>query len=421
MKILILGSSSDSKELVLEAKRRGHYTVVTDYFEPYPNGAKLVADEYWMDSTIDFDLLEQKCRKEHIEAIVCGISAINMAATVELCNRLKLPCYCTPNTWHYSANKRDFKDICKASGVLVSPDYFVSNPPTEEELNQISFPVVVKAIDQRGNKGMSYCNTKDEITVACDFARSVSRSDIVIVEDRLDGNGYVVHYVLAQGSASIIAFFIMLNQPGYPSNCYSLITSCSNNLKRYLEEFNPYFLEALNKMGIRDGYLWVELREGSDGHLNAIEMAYRMPGDFICDQLKLSGIFNTYSWLLDAATGIKHTKEDLPASLTSLPENIITSYILFSKKEGTISKIEGLDKLTNISYITLMNTLEVGTWVEKHQYLFIFTLDNKDCDGLCEAIQQINNFVSIYDENGDNIIIYYDDYKTLHQLDEESK
>ena len=421
MKVLILGSSSDSKELVLEAKKRGHYTIVTDYFEPYPSSAKLAADEYWMISTVDFDLLEQKCREEHIEAIISGISAINTAATVELCNRLNLPCFCTPHTWHYSANKRDFKDICKSSGVLVAQDYFVSNPPTEEELTQISFPVVVKAIDQRGNIGMSYCNTKDEIGPACDLARSVSRSDTVIIEDRLDGNGYVVHYALADGKASMITFFIMLNQPGYPSNCYSLITGCTNNLKRYLEEFHPYFVDALNNMGAREGYMWVELREGADGHLYAIEMAYRMPGDMICDQLKLSKIFDSYSWILDVATGIKHKKEDLPASLTALPENIITSYILFSKEAGTISKIEGLDKLADIPYITLMNTLEVGSQVGKHQYLLIFTLDNKNCDELCEAIQIINDSVNIYDENGENIVIYYDDFTKLHQLDEESK
>lgn len=421
MKILILGSAIDSKELVLEAKYRGHYTVVADYFEPYPMSAKLVADEYWMTSTVDFDLLEKKCREEHIEAIISGISAINTAATVELCNRLNLPCFCTPETWHYSANKRDFKDICKSSGVLVASDYAVSNPPTEEELNQISFPVVVKAIDQRGSIGLSYCNVKNEIAPACDLARSVSRSNTVIVEDRLDGNGYVVHYALAEGHASMIAFFVMLNQPGYPSKCYSLITSCTNNLNRYLEEFNPYFIDALNNMGAREGYMWVELRESADGHLNALEMAYRMPGDMICDQLKLSRIFDSYAWILDVATGIKHRKEDLPTSLTVLPENIITSYILFSKQGGIISKIEGLEKLADIPCITLMNTIEAGSQVEKFQYLLIFTLDNKDCDELCKTIQQINDSVSIYDENGDNIVIYYDDYKTLYQLDEESK
>lgn len=421
-KILVLGSSKDCKELVLEAKHRGYYTVVTDYLEPYPSGAKLAADEYWMISTVDFDLLEQKCREEHIEAVICGISAINNAATIELCNRLKLPCYCTPNTYHYSANKRDFKDICKSCGVLTSPDYFVSNPPTDDELEQISFPVVVKAVDQRGNIGMSYCNTKDEIAVACDLARSVSNSNTVIVEDVLGGYEYGAHYALAEGKASLVGFVIMLNQPGYPSNCYSITTTCTNNLKRYMEEFHPYFMDALNKMGCHEGYLWVELMEGADGHLNALEIGYRMSGEMLCDQLKISGIFNAYAWILDIATGNKHRKEDLPVSLTALPEKIITSYILWSKEGGTISKIEGLEKLVDIPSINIVdNLITIGSTVRKHQYMIIFTFESENCDELCETIQVINDSVNIYDENGENIVIYYDDFVTLHKLDEESK
>lgn len=421
-KILILGSSKDCKELVLEAKHRGYYTIVTDFLEPYPSGAKLAADEYWMISTADLDLLEHKCREEQINAIVCGVSTINTEATIELCNRLNLPCYCTPGTYHYSANKRNFKDVCKSSGVLVASDYYVSNPPTEEELNQIECPVVVKAIDQRGNIGMSYCTKKDEIATACDYARSVSKSDTVIVEDMLKGHEYGAHYALAAGNASLVCFVIMLNQPGYPSNCYSITTTCTNNLDKYLEEFNPHFMDALNEMGCKEGHLWVELMEGPDGHLNALEIGYRMSGERLCDQLKLSGIYNAYTWLLDTATGIQHTKEDLPVSITALPENIITSYILWSKESGVISKIDGLDKLADIPSINIEDSIiKIGSSVSQHQYLIIFTFESADCDELCKTIQLINNCVSIYNENGENIVIYYNDFTTLYQLDAESK
>ena len=189
-----------------------------------------------------------------------------------------------------------------------------------------------------------------------------------------------------------------------------------------MEEFHPYFVNALNKMKCHEGHLYVELMEGADGHLNALEAGYRMSGDMVCDQLKLSGNYNPYAWLLDIATGIKHTKEDLPVSLTALPENIITSYILWSKEGGTISKIEGLDKIANIPSINIEDSLiKIGSQVRKHQYLIIFTFENENCDELCETIQMINDSVSIYDENGENIVIYYDDYITLHQLDEERK
>lgn len=421
-KILILGSLRGSKEVVFEAKQRGYYTIVTDSIEPKRYTAKLVADEYWMISTDNYDLLEQKCRDEHITAITHGVSIFNIGTTMELCRRLNLPYYCTPESRHYSGNKRDFKDICKSCKVPVAKDYFVSNPPTEDELNQISFPVVVKAIDQSLNKGMSYCETKEEMVAAYNLARSVSKSDTVIVEDMLKGHEYGAHYALAEGKASLVAFAVMLNQPGYPSNCYSITTTCTNNLERYMEEFHPYFLDALNKMGCYEGHLWVELMEGADGHLNALEMGYRMSGDMLCDQLKISGIFNAYAWILDIATGMKHRKEDLPASLTELPAKIVTSYIFWSKKSGIISKIEGLEKLVDIPSINVINDLiTVGSRVRKHQYLIIFTFENENCDELCNTIKIINDSINIYDENGENIVIYFDDFVTLHKLDRESK
>lgn len=70
----MLGTSKASCEMIEYAKSQGIYTIVTDYFEPEKSKAKLIADEYWMISTGDFDALEKKCREEHIDGVCSGIS-----------------------------------------------------------------------------------------------------------------------------------------------------------------------------------------------------------------------------------------------------------------------------------------------------------------------------------------------------------
>ena len=82
-KLLMLGTSKGSKELILEAKDRGYYTIVTDYLSPEESRAKCISDEYWMISTGDFDVLEQKCKDENITGIINGISTFNISATME--------------------------------------------------------------------------------------------------------------------------------------------------------------------------------------------------------------------------------------------------------------------------------------------------------------------------------------------------
>ena len=101
---------------------------------------------------------------------------------MQLSIRLGLSFYCAPESWHYSRDKRAFKDLCKSCNVPVAADYHVSVVPTEEEINQIQFPVVVKPTDQCANRGVSYCNTKEELIEACKLARSMSNSETLIVE-----------------------------------------------------------------------------------------------------------------------------------------------------------------------------------------------------------------------------------------------
>ena len=97
MKLLMLGTTGrGTKELLLEAKRRGIYTIVTDNLSVEKAPLKLLADEYWMISTADIDVLEEKCREEGVAAIMNGISTFNISVCMELCKRLNLPCYCTP-------------------------------------------------------------------------------------------------------------------------------------------------------------------------------------------------------------------------------------------------------------------------------------------------------------------------------------
>lgn len=62
-KLLMLGTSKASCEMIEYAKSQGIYTIVTDYFEPEKSKAKLIADEYWMISTGDFDALEKSVEK----------------------------------------------------------------------------------------------------------------------------------------------------------------------------------------------------------------------------------------------------------------------------------------------------------------------------------------------------------------------
>ena len=180
-KLLMLGTSYGTCLMLEYAKSKGVYTIVTDYLEPEHSPGKLIADEYWMLNTGDLDALEKKCREEGVSAVVCGISEFNLEMCMELCRRLGLPCYCTPEAWHFSHDKVDYKALATALGAPLADDYFLSDPPTREELDKVKYPVVVKPIDLSCNRGISYVYNEEELFKAMDYARSMSSSRKLVV------------------------------------------------------------------------------------------------------------------------------------------------------------------------------------------------------------------------------------------------
>ena len=101
-KLLVLGTSLGSIEIVETAGEMGYYTIVTDNLNPDRSPAKKVADEYWMNSTNELDLLEKRCREEKVNAIFAGISEFNLDRVKNLTERLGLPCYIEEAAWKYA-------------------------------------------------------------------------------------------------------------------------------------------------------------------------------------------------------------------------------------------------------------------------------------------------------------------------------
>ena len=415
-KLLMLGTTPTSVELVNKAKARGVYTITTDYLEPEASAAKLVSDEYWMISTNDVDALEKKCREEGVTAILAGISEFNLRSMAELCQRLDLPCWCTPETWNNVQRKDNFKRLCRENGVPVATDYFLSNPPTEEELDKITFPVVVKAVNLHSNWGMSYCYNKEDVINGCAYAREESHSENVIVERMLEGVEYIAHYAMADGKAVLISFAAMLSESGYPENCYSMTTTGTDRLNQYLVEVDPVFTKALHQAGCHDGVGWCEMILDKDGHFYLLEMGYRPTGDMIAIPLKNVANFDTIEWLLDIALGKKHTVNDLPKKLTASPTSCACAYILWSKEEGTVAKIEGLEKVKAMPNVYVRELIHEGKEIGQYNYMYVFAFDAADCEEMCKTIDNINHAIKVLDENGADMTIYYTNLDLLQEM-----
>ena len=421
-KQLMIGICKASKQLIDDARRRGVYTIIAGPESEGRTAASVGADEYWNIDTSNIDELENKCRSEGVDAVINGISTYNITVCIELSKRLGLPCYASSESWYYTIDKFAFKKLCRETGVPVAKDYYVSDPPTEEELDSIEFPVVVKAVDLSANRGMSYCSHRSEIAPACEYARSLSQRPEIVIEKKMEGREYAAHYAIAEGEARLINFDCMLSQPGYPGNCYSITSTETDRLQVFLEEVHPHLLKFIKAAGIREGVCWFEMMADTDEHLYALEMGYRMSGELFAVPMRNVCGFDEYSWLNDISLGIRHTVKDLPENEDSLPEKVGTSYIIWSnEKSGVISRLDGIDKISEMKGIEVDNIMHVGSRFNPYQYLVVILIESQDVNELIEQIKMINQTVKIENEHGENIAIYYNDFNTLLKLSREGR
>ncbi len=415
-KLLILGKAQANVEIIRYAKSLGVHTIVTATEDENNCISKKFCDEQWSYSTADLDLLEQKCKEEGIDAIFCGISEFNIDRLIELGQRLNLPVYCDHEAWSYSRDKMKFRKLCEQTGVPMAQYYKVTKEFLREDLDKVVYPVVVKPVDRNGNRGISFCDNEEELIKGYEYALSLSNSDKIVVERKLVGPEFGASYVIADGNVSLLSFEAMCSQPGYPSNCYSFETTDTKELDHYLEELDSKIKQLLLNVGCRDGFAWIEMILDKDGHFYVLEMGHRMNGEMTFKAFPKSYGFDVIKWMTDIALGVKHTKNDLPKSLTKKTDIAANVYAFWTKKEGTIKRISGLEELKTIPDINFSFAAQEGDHVGQFRHIGTAIFNSTSIKNKIDTITAINKQLVIEDEFGNDMIIRYDNFDSFPNI-----
>ncbi len=415
-KLLIFGSDKAVFGILEYAKKNGIYTIVTDSYPVEKSPCKLLADEYWDVHFGDLDTLEKKCNEVQIDGVITGLSEYGIEKMMELSKRLGLKSYCTPEAWHYSKDKDDFKSLCKKLGAPVAKDYYISDELTDDELATIEYPVVVKPVDQNGNRGVSYCYNPKDLREAYHYAKSISKSDKIIIEKMLKGEEWYATYVMADGEASMIALNAMYSEPGEPKNCYTITTTVSDHIERFNEEVNSKMVDVLKAMGCREGLAWIQVMLDEDDHFYILEMGYRLDGDMMYIPYKDLVGYDVIKYLVNYTLGENVEASVLPPSQIAAYDKCACAYMFWANKEGTVKEIKGLDEIQKIPGVSVATVTRPGTTLEKYHSYGNVLFVSKDCEEMCRIIDQINKTVSIINENDEDVIIKYTDFDYLQSI-----
>lgn len=413
-KLLVLGSDYFTLSVVKEAHTMGLYVIVTDLMDTSP--AKEAADEAWMCSTTDIDLLEKKCIENGVNAVMYGASDFNVGNARILCDRLGLPIYCAEELpWKASRDKGLFKEVCKKNGVPVAQDYDLSPEPTAEELKRVKYPVVVKPVDKSGNRGISFCYTEGELVEGYRYARSISDNEHIIVERKLTGTTHNINYVVGNGEIRLASYTESDHDAAQPSYVYSFSRTTNHFLKQYMDEVNDSVIRAFKDLGCKEGIVWVDaIRDEDDGKFYILEMGYRFPAAVASCPLyeKVTG-FNPVRWMIECALGVEHNAENMPAPLNGPYQSIVAMDYMFAKKAAKIARVEGLDEVNAMPNVCLDMPKRAGGETRELASIALISIYAENCQVLVDTLQKINTTFKVIDENGENVLIYFSDYEKI--------
>jgi biotin carboxylase len=292
-RLLVLGGGPAQLGLLEAARARGLWLAVVDR-DPAAPGFRH-ADRRCLLSTEDEPGIERVAAALEVGGLIAPGTDWPVGVGARIAERLRLPHPITPATAVLATNKlRQRERLAEAD--VPQPRFWVVGG--EDPLPDVSFPCVVKAPDQQGQKGLSLVSDEAGLAVAVEAARDVARSGVVLVEELVDGPEVTVVGFSAGGvfTALTVTDRIVAEPPAFGVALAHVFPSEAGVEAAAVAE------AAVSALGITDGPSYTQLRCGPAGP-RVIEVAARLGGGHDAELVEAATGVPLNDLAIDAALG----------------------------------------------------------------------------------------------------------------------
>lgn len=196
-KLMILGASYSQVPLIRAAKKLGFHTITASIPGDFPGFAE--ADEFCYADISKPEQVLEYARKLQIDGITTCCLDTGVPAIGYVCEKmgLKGPSY---EAACRSTNKWEMKKAFEREGVSTARFRLVKNQEDlEKALKELTFPVIVKAVDLMGSRGIFRCNTKEEAISNYSKTMEATGKDYCLVEEFIEGTIFGTEAMLQDG------------------------------------------------------------------------------------------------------------------------------------------------------------------------------------------------------------------------------
>ena len=328
---MILGASYSQLPLYEAARKLGAATVAASTPGDWPGFA--VADESVYADITNPEAILKAAQEKGIDGIATCCLDAGVRALGYTCEKMGLigP---SARAADISNDKFKMKEAFMEGGVQCARHICIhSLEELEEALEKLEFPVVLKAVDLMGSRGIFRCNTREETFFYYNKTMEATRKDYCLVEEFIEGQVLGCEAMIRDGKLlyclpnNIEAFQSYVPTPIGHSGPYRKQEELGAEVRHQVEL-------AIKAVGLDNCPVNCDLIE-KDGKIYVIEITGRAGGTCLPEMVSIYYGINYYEAIVRLALGMD--VEEMFRGKTSGVANL--SRTLLSEKDGVVKAI----------------------------------------------------------------------------------
>lgn len=365
-KIMILGAGRGQVDLIQTAKRMGYETVVASIKGDYP-GFK-IADEVCYADISDPEEIAEAAARYKVGGIATACLDTGIAALGYACEKNRLTGL-SEAAAKLSGDKLLMKEAFMKNEVQTARHRKVSSvSDISKVIDELRFPLIVKAIDLQGSRGINIAYDKEQLLQGYKRTMNETNKDVCIIEEYIDGyecgaQAFVFHgevlFVLPCGDITF------LGDTKIPIGHYVPL----NLDKEVLSKIDYEVRAAIKALELDNCAVNVDLIL-KDGEVYVIELTGRIGANCLPQLTSIYYGIDIYQMIVQTAMG-----KNIISYFNGKSNSRGCGYarMLISEQEGILKRIiDNNSKKEETAEITFF--IKPGDWINKFS-------NSKDCIG----------------------------------------
>ncbi|MDO5138481.1 MAG: ATP-grasp domain-containing protein [Oscillospiraceae bacterium] len=352
MKALVVAGGMPQISLINQLKERGVETVLVDGSPtpvalPYP-------DKFYNVNIFDIEAVKAIAVEEKVDFLITVCADQVLLVVSQISEELGLPWYIDYTTAKLVSDKELMKKIFVEKGIPTSP-YVVMDEFDVEKTRCLHYPLIVKPVDAYSSKGVKKVLNEDELRLAFEEAKGISRTRNAIVEEFFQGEEISADLFIEDGKVHVLC---ISNSDKVKDDKHFAIfrgsfpVQATEEIKHEIARVCQQVAEAF---GLKNGPMLVQML--TDGEkVTVLEFCARTGGAMKWLLIKHASGVDVIKGVIDLTMGIK------PDITVQEPETkyIVNDFIYC--KPGVFDHLEGFNEQLEKRNITDFRMLRPKGW-----------------------------------------------------------